>query len=40
MKRTLLILTLVIAAAVSLTSCTAQKGGCKASQGYVGYGGR
>lgn len=33
-------LTLVIAAAVTITSCAAQKGGCKSSQGYVGYGNR
>lgn len=40
MKRTVLILALVIAAAATITSCTAQKGGCKSSQGYVGYGNR
>jgi len=38
MKRALLIVTLVMAAAVTITSCTAQRGGCKSSQGLVGYG--
>ena len=40
MKKTLLIVTLVIAVAASITSCTAQKGGCKSTQGYIGYGSR
>lgn len=40
MKRTLLIIAVVLAAAVSITSCTAQKGGCKSTAGYVGYGSR
>lgn len=38
MKRKLVILSFIMAAAVTLTSCAAQKGGCKASQGLVGYG--
>jgi hypothetical protein len=41
MKGKLLIL--LLAVAVSLTgivSCTSSKGGCKVSQGYVGYGSR
>ena len=44
MKRKLLILTLAIATAVSLASCTSgskmSKGGCHVNQGYIGYGGR
>ncbi|HYF31461.1 MAG TPA: hypothetical protein VD993_10115 [Chitinophagaceae bacterium] len=40
MKRTLIVLTLVLAVAATVTSCAAQKGGCKSSQGYVGYGNR
>ncbi len=38
MKRTLVILALVILAGVTITSCTASKGGCAGSRGYVGYG--
>ncbi len=44
MKRTLVILSIVIATAVAFTSCAAggrsQKGGCHLNQGYIGYGNR
>jgi hypothetical protein len=40
MKRTIIALALICVAAIGITSCTAQKGGCKATQGYVGYGSR
>lgn len=39
MKRTIIVLALICVAAVGITSCTAQ-GGCKGTQGYVGYGNR
>ena len=40
MKRTIVILAIVVLASAAFTSCTATKGGCKGTQGYVGYGGR
>jgi len=40
MKRTLVILAMVLFAGAVITSCTATKGGCKGTQGYVGYGSR
>jgi predicted small secreted protein len=40
MKRTIIIVALVIFACAAITSCAATKGsGCKGTQGYVGYGG-
>lgn len=40
MKRTIVIVALVIFACATITSCAATKGsGCKGTQGYVGYGG-
>lgn len=38
MKRTFYFVALVILVAVTITSCTASKGGCASSRGYVGYG--
>jgi hypothetical protein len=39
MKAKVLILVLVIAAAgLAMTSCTSSRSGCKATSGYVGYG--
>jgi len=40
MKRTIVILVMVILASAAFTSCTATKGGCRMTQGYVGYGSR
>ena len=44
MKRKLLILTLAIAASITISSCASggriSKGACHLTQGYVGYGGR
>ncbi|WP_262711650.1 hypothetical protein [Niastella caeni] len=43
MKRTIVILALVIMASAAFTSCAASrgaKGGCKGTQGYIGYGSR
>jgi len=40
MKRTLIIALIAMATVVSITSCTTTKGGCKGTQGLVGYGGR
>jgi hypothetical protein len=43
MKRTIVILAMVILAGAAITSCTASKGargGCKGTQGYIGYGHR
>jgi predicted small secreted protein len=37
MKRILTILALIIAISITITSCTASKGGCKSTQGMVGY---
>lgn len=38
MKSKLLIVLLLAATCLSATSCASSKAGCKASQGYVGYG--
>lgn len=38
MKRTLVILAIVLLAGVMITSCTASKGGCASSRNLVGYG--
>jgi predicted small secreted protein len=40
MKRRILIFALIAVAAFSVTSCATQKGGCKATQGFLGYGSR
>lgn len=40
MKRTIIILALIVLASAAFTSCTATKGGCRSNQGYVGYGSR
>ena len=40
MKRTIVILIMILMAGAALTSCTATKGGCNGTQGYVGYGHR
>lgn len=40
MKAKFLILALLIVAGFSITSCTSSKSGCKATEGYVGYGHR
>ena len=43
MKRTLVILAMVILAGATITSCAASRGaktGCKGTQGYIGYGHR
>jgi len=40
MKAKLLILALLIAAGLTMTSCTSSRSGCKATAGYVGYGHR
>jgi hypothetical protein len=40
MKAKVLILVLLIAAGLVMTSCTSSRGGCKATAGYVGYGHR
>lgn len=37
MKRIWTIIAVVIAISVTVTSCTASKGGCKSTQGMVGY---
>jgi len=39
MKRTFIVLALICIAAIGISSCTAQ-GGCRGTQGYVGYGSR
>lgn len=39
MKRTLVAIALICVSAIGFVSCTAQKG-CKATQGYIGYGSR
>jgi predicted small secreted protein len=39
MKRTLIVIALVCVNAIGISSCATQKG-CKATQGYVGYGSR
>ena len=39
MKRTLVILAVIVLASAAFTSCTVTKGGgCKGTQGFVGYG--
>lgn len=38
MKSKLLIVLLFTATCLTVTSCASSKAGCKASQGYVGYG--
>jgi predicted small secreted protein len=38
MKRIIIIMAIIVLASVAFTSCTATKGGCVASRGYVGYG--
>lgn len=38
MKRTVLILATLLSITLFSTSCMSSRGGCKASQGYVGYG--
>lgn len=43
MKRTIVIVAMVILASAAITSCAASKGargGCKGTQGYIGYGHR
>lgn len=40
MKRTFFIALLAVAALFTIASCSAAKGGCKATQGLVGYGSR
>jgi len=40
MKARLLLLVLLIAAGLTMTSCTSSRNGCKATAGYVGYGSR
>lgn len=41
MKRTIVIVAMVIFACAAITSCAATKGGgCRGTQGYVGYGSR
>jgi predicted small secreted protein len=45
MRKTIVIVTLVFAIAASFASCASSRGvgahgGCKMSQGFVGYGGR
>lgn len=44
MKRTLVILAMIIIAGATITSCAASRGakggGCKGTQGYIGYGHR
>jgi hypothetical protein len=40
MKAKVLLIVVLIAAGFSFTSCTSSKSGCKATEGYVGYGHR
>jgi hypothetical protein len=40
MKRRILIIALIAVAAFSVTSCATQRSGCKATQGFLGYGSR
>jgi predicted small secreted protein len=40
MKRTIIVIAMILFAGAAITSCTAQKGGCKGTAGYVGYGSR
>ena len=38
MRKTIVILVIVMAVATAFTSCASSRGGCAMSQGYVGYG--
>lgn len=38
MRKTIVILVIAMAAAAAFASCTSERGGCKMSQGFVGYG--
>jgi hypothetical protein len=38
MRKTILVLVLVMAVAAAFSSCASSRGGCKMSQGFVGYG--
>jgi len=40
MKRTFIIALFAVSALITVASCTASKGGCKATHGFVGYGAR
>jgi len=40
MKRRILIIALIAVAAFAVSSCASQRGGCKATQGFLGYGSR
>ena len=40
MKTKVLLLVVLIAAGLAMTSCASSKGGCKMTAGYVGYGNR
>jgi hypothetical protein len=42
MKRTLVILAMIVIASATITSCATSRGqgGCKGTQGYIGYGHR
>ena len=38
MKRRILVIALIVVAAFSVSSCASQKGGCSATQRFIGYG--
>ncbi|MHA4811931.1 hypothetical protein ACX0G9_27795 [Flavitalea flava] len=38
MRKSILIIVLAIAVASVFTACASSRGGCKMSQGYIGYG--
>jgi hypothetical protein len=38
MRKTIVILVFAMAVAAAFASCTSERGGCKMSQGFVGYG--
>jgi hypothetical protein len=38
MRKTIVILVIAMAVAASFTSCASSRGGCKMSQGFIGYG--
>jgi hypothetical protein len=38
MRKTIVILVIAMAAVAAFASCTSERGGCKMSQGFVGYG--
>lgn len=40
MKRTIIVAIIAVLAVFTVTSCTASRGGCKATQNFVGYGSR